>query len=107
VRQISHRIVVMYLGRVVEVADRDDLYERPLHPYTRALIDSVPVPDPKTERARRGAVLEGDVPSPLDLPTGCAFRTRCAHAESRCEKELPILRNVGETTVACHRAGEV
>jgi peptide/nickel transport system ATP-binding protein len=107
VRQISHRIVVMYLGRVVEVAGRDDLYERPLHPYTRALIDSVPVPDPKTERARRGAVLEGDVPSPLDLPSGCAFRTRCAHAQPRCETESPKLRGVANTVVACHRAGEI
>ncbi|MFW2405575.1 MAG: dipeptide ABC transporter ATP-binding protein, partial [Gammaproteobacteria bacterium] len=107
VRQISHRIVVMYLGRVVEIADRDDLYERPLHPYTRALIDSVPVPDPKIERARRGTVLEGDVPSPLDLPTGCAFRTRCAHAHERCEVEMPELRRVGDTFVACHRAGDI
>jgi oligopeptide/dipeptide ABC transporter ATP-binding protein len=107
VRQISHRIVVMYLGRVVEIADRDDLYERPLHPYTRALIDSVPVPDPKIERARRGTVLEGDVPSPLELPTGCAFRTRCQHVVERCASAVPELRRVHQTIVACHRAGEV
>ncbi|MBT8445144.1 MAG: ATP-binding cassette domain-containing protein, partial [Gammaproteobacteria bacterium] len=107
VRQISHRIVVMYLGRAVEIAGRDDLYEHPSHPYTRALIDSVPVPDPEIERARRGTVLEGDVPSPLDLPTGCAFRTRCAHVRERCEVELPELRRVGDAFVACHRAGEI
>jgi len=107
VRQISHRIVVMYLGRVVEIADRDDLYERPLHPYTRALIDSVPVPDPKIERARRGTVLEGDVPSPLELPTGCAFRPRCQHVIERCASAVPELRRVDQTIVACHRAGEV
>jgi peptide/nickel transport system ATP-binding protein len=102
VRQISHRIVVMYLGRVVEVAGRDDLYERPLHPYTRALIDSVPIPDPRKERRRHGVVLEGDVPSPLDLPTGCAFRTRCPHAVARCEQEVPELSRVGASLVACH-----
>jgi len=107
VRQISHRIVVMYLGRVVEVADRDDLYERPRHPYTRALIDSVPVPDPRTERRRHGVVLEGDVPSPLELPSGCAFRTRCPHAVSRCETEAPQLGRVGASDVACHRAGDI
>ena len=107
VRRISHRIVVMYLGRAVEVAGRDDLYERPLHPYTRALIDSVPVPDPRTERERHGAVLEGDVPSPLELPTGCAFRTRCPHAEPRCATEPPQLGRVNATDVACHRAGTI
>jgi oligopeptide/dipeptide ABC transporter ATP-binding protein len=107
VRQISHRILVMYLGRVVEVADRDTLYEQPRHPYTRALIDSVPVPDPRIERARRGTILEGDVPSPLSLPTGCAFRTRCPHVQARCENEVPELGRVGDSVVACHRAAEI
>jgi oligopeptide transport system ATP-binding protein len=106
VRQISHRIVVMYLGRIVEVADRDALYDRPRHPYTRALINAVPVPDPRTERARAGVLLEGDLPSPLDLPTGCVFRTRCPHAGERCAAEVPALRQFGETIVACHRVGE-
>jgi peptide/nickel transport system ATP-binding protein len=106
VRQISQRIVVMYLGRAVEIAGRDDLYERPLHPYTRALIDSVPLPDPRTERERRGVVLEGDVPSPLDVPAGCAFRTRCPHAVERCARELPGLRAVRDSVVACHVAGD-
>jgi peptide/nickel transport system ATP-binding protein len=107
VRQISHRIVVMYLGRAVEVAGRDALYERPQHPYTRALIGSVPVPDPRIERGRRGVALEGDVPSPLELPTGCAFRTRCTHAEPRCEAERPELATVNASLVACHRAGQI
>ena len=106
VRQISHRIVVMYLGRIVEVADRDALYDRPRHPYTRALINAVPVPDPRTERARTEILLEGDLPSPLDLPTGCVFRTRCPHAAERCAAEVPALRQFGETIVACHRVGE-
>ncbi len=96
----------MYLGRAVEIAGRDDLYERPLHPYTRALIDSVPLPDPRTERERRGVVLEGDVPSPLDVPAGCAFRTRCPHAVERCARELPGLRAVRASVVACHLAGD-
>ena len=107
VRQISHRIVVMYLGRAVEVAGRDALYERPLHPYTRALIGSVPVPDPRIERQRRGVALEGDVPSPLDLPAGCAFRPRCSHAEPRCEAERPELATIDASLVACHRAGQI
>jgi len=107
VRQISHRIAVMYLGRAVEVAGRDALYERPLHPYTRALIGSVPVPDPRTERRRQGVALEGDVPSPLELPTGCAFRTRCVHAEARCETARPELLMIDASLVACHRAGQI
>ena len=106
VRQISHRIVVMYLGRVVEIADRNTLYERPAHPYTRALIHAVPVPDPRAERQRGGLLVEGDLPSPLDLPTGCAFRTRCPHAVARCQAEVPELQRIGETLVACHRADE-
>ena len=107
VRRISHRIVVMYLGRAVEIAGCDDLYERPMHPYTRALIGSVPVPDPRRERERAAAVLQGDVPSPLDPPSGCAFRTRCAHAEARCATERPALRAFGGSHVACHRAGRI
>ncbi len=107
VRQISQRILVMYLGRVVEIADRDALFDCPRHPYTRALIDAVPVPDPRTERARTAVLLEGDLPSPLDLPTGCGFRTRCPHAVERCAAEVPELQRFGATLVACHRAGEI
>jgi len=104
VRHISHRVMVMYLGRAVELADRDTLYETPLHPYTRALIDSVPIPDPRLEPSRDPALLQGDLPSPLDPPSGCAFRTRCALADERCAAERPELRDIGASLVACHHA---
>jgi oligopeptide transport system ATP-binding protein len=102
VRQISHRIMVMYLGRVVEVADRIDLFANPRHPYTRALIDAVPVPDPQVERARDAPALEGDVPSPLDMPSGCAFRSRCVRATQRCADAAPKLEFRRRSGVACH-----
>jgi peptide/nickel transport system ATP-binding protein len=104
VRHISHRIMVMYLGRVVEVADRVTLYERPMHPYTQALIRAVPIPDPELERNKPHAPLQGDLPSPVDPPSGCAFRTRCPIAIDRCATETPELRQVGAHWVACHRA---
>jgi peptide/nickel transport system ATP-binding protein len=104
VRHISHRIMVMYLGRVAEVADRNSLYERPMHPYTQALIRAVPIPDPEKERAKPHAPLQGDLPSPVDPPTGCVFRTRCPIAVDRCAVETPMLRAVEDHLVACHRA---
>jgi peptide/nickel transport system ATP-binding protein len=104
VRQISHRIMVMYLGKVVEFADSALLFEHPRHPYTRALINAVPVPDPRVEKARPRTVLAGDVPSPLDPPSGCAFRTRCAHATQRCAAQTPALEMLGASAVACHHA---
>jgi len=107
VQHISHRILVMYLGRVVEVADRYNLYVDPKHPYTRALIEAAPIPDPQLERRKSTGKLEGDVPSPLHPPSGCAFRTRCVHAIQQCASERPQLRMVGETAVACHRAPEI
>jgi len=104
VRHISHRIMVMYLGRVAEVADRIALYENPAHPYTRALIRAVPIPDPEKERNKPHAPLEGELPSPVDPPSGCAFRTRCPIAVERCARETPELRRVGDHLVACHEA---
>lgn len=103
VRQISHRILVLYLGRVMELADRDALYTRPAHPYTQALIRAVPVPDPAVERAKELPRLSDDLPSPLDLPSGCVFRTRCPHARDTCAAEIPVLDQVATGhTVACH-----
>ena len=107
VRHISHRVMVMYLGSIMEVASRQDLYERPGHPYTRALISAVPIPDPDKERSRERELLSGDLPSPLDPPSGCRFRTRCRYAEERCSREVPALRALGPSRVACHRAEEL
>ena len=106
VRHISHRIMVMYLGRIMEVASRKALYETPHHPYTRALISAVPIPDPDKERDRDRELLPGDLPSPIDPPSGCRFRTRCRFAQERCRTETPQLRPLTDSLVACHRAGE-
>ena len=94
VRHISDRVVVMYLGRVMEIADRDALYADPLHPYTRALLDAVPIPDPQLEAKREYRVLGGEVPSPLDPPRGCVFHTRCPLASEECKMTIPELREV-------------
>ena len=93
----------MYLGRVVELADADEIYKNPQHPYTKALISAVPVPDPSLKGSRGRTVLGGEVPSPLNPPSGCTFHTRCPLAEARCKTESPTLRDVGEGhKAACH-----
>jgi oligopeptide/dipeptide ABC transporter ATP-binding protein len=105
VRHISDRVVVMYLGKIVEVADRRALYEEPLHPYTRALLSAVPIPDPALEARREHTVLRGEIPSPLNPPPGCVFHPRCPIAVSRCSAEIPALRELREAhTGACHLA---
>ena len=101
VKHISDRIGVMYLGNLVEIGDSDDVYHRPLHPYTQALLSAVPIPDPRVAREKKRIVREGELPSPLDTPSGCIFRTRCPNATERCAREKPGMVNVGKRTVAC------
>ena len=95
VQHMSRRIAVMYLGRIVESASADEIIDRPIHPYTQSLISAIPIPDPETARSRHRIPLEGDVPSPLHMPEGCSFRTRCRYATERCAKECPALKDVG------------
>ncbi|MGG6292886.1 ABC transporter ATP-binding protein [Leptolyngbya sp. AN02str] len=103
VRHISDRIAVMYLGKLMELADRISLYENPQHPYTQALLSAVPIPDPALEATRQRIVLEGDVPSPSNPPGGCPFHTRCPYVEPRCRIEEPAFRQIApEHFVACH-----
>jgi oligopeptide transport system ATP-binding protein len=111
VRYISDRVAVMYLGRIVELGERDDVYDRPFHPYTHALLSAIPIPDPDKESKRQRIILEGDVPSPVNPPAGCRFNPRCTYATDICRQEDPEFRNVGTTIqphmVACHHAEKV
>jgi len=103
VRHICDRVAVLYLGVMMELADRDELYENPLHPYTKALLSAVPIPDPRKDRARKRTILTGDVPSPLNPPNGCRFHTRCPIAMDICKKEVPIWQEAAPNHwVACH-----
>lgn len=108
VKHISDRIMVMYLGRCMEISSQSALYQRPLHPYTSALIKAVPVPDPRLARAITDTGLTGDMPSPLEPPEGCVFHSRCPHLVRRCKLEVPALRRMENGDwVACHRAEEL
>lgn len=103
IRHVSDRIAVMYLGRIVELADAQTIVDRPQHPYTQALLSAVPVPDPKQEQSRRRTVLSGEIPSPINPPSGCPFHTRCPFTEDRCRTEVPRMRTIDTGhQVACH-----
>ncbi len=108
VRHISDRIAVMYLGHIVELASAAEIYDHPLHPYSKSLLSAVPVPDPKIARANKRIVLSGDIPSPLNAPSGCPFRTRCQYATDKCAESMPEFKEVSNGHfVACHRMAEI
>jgi oligopeptide transport system ATP-binding protein len=107
VRHISDRVAVMYVGKLMELADRTALYELPLHPYTQSLLSAIPIPDPRVEARRERIILEGDIPSPVHPPSGCRFHTRCPIAYDRCKVEIPEFKNYNGHYVACHKVEEL
>jgi len=100
VEYISDRVIVMYLGKIMEISNRADIYKQPLHPYTEALLSATPVPNPRKKKQR--ILLKGEIPSPLNLPCGCVFHTRCIYAKEKCRQEVPALTPKGERLFACH-----
>jgi oligopeptide/dipeptide ABC transporter ATP-binding protein len=103
VKYLSDRIGVMYLGKLVETGSGDDIYNRPAHPYTAGLVATIPIPDPNIERSKRAAAVRGELPSPINPPSGCRFRTRCPRAQQKCADEVPVLRPFGPGhEAACH-----
>lgn len=102
VQHISDRVAVMYLGKIMEIGRSEEIFAKPTHPYTKALLSAAPKPDPKLERTRERIILQGDLPSPMNPPSGCVFRTRCWKAQSKCETEVPTFKNHGSLATACH-----
>jgi oligopeptide/dipeptide ABC transporter ATP-binding protein len=103
VRHISDRIGVMYLGNIVEISESNDLYKNPLHPYTKALLSSIPIADPRKAQESKRQIIEGDIPSPIDIPTGCRFHTRCPYAKPVCKEVSPQMKEVENGHfAACH-----